>query len=69
LKPFRTGVRSQAPRPCLPAGRDDETITRITNAPTNREKSVESFFEICVIREPKVVSQSSPKKTLTSLAH
>jgi len=30
---------------------DYETITQITNALNNREKSVKSFFEICVIRD------------------
>jgi hypothetical protein len=40
-------------------------ITRIRNALKNKEKSVESFFEICVIRERKVVFQSSLKKYLT----
>ncbi len=44
---------------------DYETITRITDTLKNKEKSVESFFEICVIRERKVVFQSSPKNNLT----
>jgi hypothetical protein len=35
-------------------------ITRITNTLKNEEKSGESFFEICVIRERKVFFQSSP---------
>jgi hypothetical protein len=43
----------------VPAGRDYETITRITNTLKNKEKSVESFLQICGIRDPKVFFQSS----------
>ena len=45
--------------PEIPDYTDYEVITRITNALKNNEKSVESFFEICVIRERKVLFQSS----------
>jgi hypothetical protein len=38
---------------------DYEMITQIRNALKNNEKSVESFFKICVIRERKLVFQSS----------
>jgi hypothetical protein len=33
---------------------DYEAITPITNTLKNKEKSVKSFFQICVIRERKV---------------
>lgn len=43
----------------IPDYTDYEAITRITNTLKNREKSVESFFEICVIRVREVLFQST----------
>ncbi len=34
---------------------DYEAITRITNTLKNKEKSVESFFQICVIKRAKIL--------------
>jgi hypothetical protein len=42
---------------------DYEPITRITNTLKNKEKSVKSFFQICVIRERKasIIEQEDQK--------
>ena len=53
--------------PEIPDYTDYEAITRITNTLKNKEKSVESFFQICVIREQKVFLQSSRKRLLTAI--
>jgi hypothetical protein len=44
---------------------DYEAITRITNTLKNKEKSVKSFFQICVIRERKAsIIEQEDQKTL-----
>jgi hypothetical protein len=47
-------------------GMTKNLIFRLFTIPSliNKEKSVELFFEICVIRERKVIFQSSPRKSL-----
>jgi len=50
----------------MPDYTDYGTITPIKNTLKNKEKSVESFFQICVIRERKVFLQSSQQKNLTT---
>jgi len=45
--------------PEIPDDADYKAITPIGNTSKNKEKSVKSFFQICVIRERKVFSELS----------
>jgi len=46
--------------PEIPDSADYETITQITNTLKNKEKSVKSLFQICVIRAFWASPESSP---------
>jgi hypothetical protein len=47
LRPAKAGLRAGRLR--SPLSTDYEAITRITNTLKNKEKSVKSFFQLCVI--------------------